>query len=180
MPRALAWVFIMWVIHPASRISLIYDYNTAISRTGVLLALPTLADRATKEKRATALLGMIAAMYSSSYIWSSSTTASPINKRTIFWQVNFTKLLTLGYRREKIFNMRWWRDYVIAVLNVCKGTVNPCLCVETLWFKHTKRLGSACFLGIRSDTILVLFSGLLSDSMSHCCNLFLILTRHNK
>lgn len=132
--------------------------------------LSTLADRATKEKMATALLDVTAAMCSSSYIWSLRTTASPINKRTIFWQVNFTKLLTLSYRREKIFNTRRWRDYVIAVLKICKGTVNPCLCMEMLWFKHTKRLGSACFLGMRSDTILVLFFGLLSDTVSHCCD----------
>lgn len=121
---------------PASRIDLFYDCNTTISRTEALLALPvflsTLADRATKEKRATALLDVTAAMCSSSYIWSLSTTASPINKRTIFWQVNVTKLLTLSYRKDKIFNMRRWRDYVIAVLKICKGTVNPCLCMEML------------------------------------------------
>lgn len=73
------------MIDPASRIGLIYDCNTAISRTWVLLALPdflsTIADRETKEKRATALTDVTVAVCSSSYIWNLSTTASPINKR---------------------------------------------------------------------------------------------------
>jgi len=77
------------MIDLASRIGLIYDCNTAISRTGPLLALPafhsTLADKATKEKRATTLLRKTVAMCSSSYIWILRSTASLINKRTIFW-----------------------------------------------------------------------------------------------
>lgn len=97
----------------------------------------------------------------------------------MFQQVNFTKLLTLSYGRENIFNMRRWKDYVIAVLKIFKGTVHTCLCMETLRFKHTKRLGSACFLSMRGDTLLLLFFGLLSDDVSHCY-LFHILTRHDR
>lgn len=172
------------MIDPSSRIGLIYDYNTAIPRARVLFALPAFFLHPCRQGNE-GEEGYSPVRYDYSFMlqqlrWSLSNTASPVNKRTIFWQINFTKLLALSYRREKIFNILQWRDYVIAVLKICKGTVNPRLCMETLWFKHTKRLGSACFLGMRSGTILVLFFGLLFGSMSHCCDLFFILTRYNK
>lgn len=87
----------------------------------------------------------------------------PLNKGTMFWTFHFPQLLTLGCRGEKIFEIKWWRVGVVALLKVCKITVNPGLHLGMLWFKHTKSLAWTRFLSMRSDTVPVLFFGLLSD-----------------
>lgn len=143
-----------------------------ISNTNSLRALSNLAcnrppsppvpDRE-KKKRSPSPVRCDSAMASTSSIWSFSAAAPPINKITLFWQLNFPQLLTLGCRRVKIFNMRWWRDDGVALLKICKGTVNPGLCLGMLWFKHTESLGWTRLLSMRSDTIPMLFLGLLSD-----------------